>query len=271
MSPSTRLSADDIEKATKAFAADGYVVFRNVVSKDKLTELRDRIFAAYEAEKASGRLFDGGGGISGHLNCFPGAESRFVKDELDAAGIMDFVRAAFPRNLTPMNAGCNLNLPGSVAQHYHSDSTFRQDFIVVNIAVVDTDLVNGAIDVLPSTHKKFYKFWRYALERAYTRTTRLPMQQGDVLVRVSTLWHRGMPNRSQTARPMLGFTFGERGGHYLNGDDPFGFNGGKVKFLPNWYKTTPLGRLRERTFVTAPITYSAYRFVSSLVDGDKGY
>ena len=31
-----------------------------------------------------------------------------------------------------------------------------------------------------------------------------------------------------------------------------------------------LGRLRERMFVTAPITYSAYRFVRSLY-GNKGY
>jgi len=31
-----------------------------------------------------------------------------------------------------------------------------------------------------------------------------------------------------------------------------------------------VGQLRERTFVAAPITYSAYRFVRSLV-GNKGY
>ena len=52
--------------------------------------------------------------------------------------------------------------------------------------------------------------------------------------------------------------------------DPFAQEGGKIVFRRNWYQPTPLGRLRERTFVTAPITYSAYRFVTSLY-GTKGY
>ena len=45
---------------------------------------------------------------------------------------------------------------------------------------------------------------------------------------------------------------------------------GKIRFYPNWYQPTTLGRLRERTFVTAPVTYSAYRFARSLY-GNKGY
>ena len=73
----------------------------------------------------------------------------------------------------------NFNLPGSVAQHYHTDGLYTEEFLICNIAVVDTDLVNGALDVLPGTHQRFYKFWRYALERKYRLTTRLPMQRGD--------------------------------------------------------------------------------------------
>ena len=57
----------------------------------------------------------------------------------------------------------NFNLPGSVAQHYHMDGLYPEEFLICNIAVVDTDLVNGAIDVLPGTNREFYKFWRYAL------------------------------------------------------------------------------------------------------------
>jgi len=81
------------------------------------------------------------------------------------------------------------------------------------------------------------------------------------------LWHRGMPNKSASPRPMLAFTFGEK---VAPKGDPFATNGGKISFDPNWFKPTTLGRLREKTFVTAPITYSAYRFVRSLA-GAKGY
>jgi hypothetical protein len=161
----------------------------------------------------------------------------------------------------------NYNLPGSVAQHYHSDGLYTEEFLICNVAVVDTDLDNGAIDVLPGTHRRFYKFWRYAVERKYRLTTRVPLRCGDVILRKSTVWHRGMPNHTATPRPMMAITFGEDG---APDGDPFAVNDGAPYFFPNWYAPTRLGRLRERAYVAAPITYSAYRFVRSLY-GNKGY
>ena len=57
------------------------------------------------------------------------------------------------------------------------------------------------IDVLPGTHRRFYKFWRYAVERKYRLSTRVCLEQGDVVLRMSTLWHRGMPNKTANASP----------------------------------------------------------------------
>jgi hypothetical protein len=37
-------------------------------------------------------------------------------------------------------------------------------------------------------------------------------------------------------------------------------------FLPNWFKLTPMGRLRERLFVKVPAAYAALRLARSLVD-----
>ncbi len=66
---------------------------------------------------------------------------------------------------------------------------------------------------------------------------------------------------------MMAITFGE----VEDTDaDPFSVNDGRIVFYPNWYNTSRLGQLRERTFVAAPITYSAYRFARSLY-GNKGY
>ena len=48
-------------------------------------------------------------------------------------------------------------------------------------------------------------------------------------------------------------------------------NGGKIEFYENWYRPTRLGRLRERTFVAAPITYDAYRLVDSILAPKKLY
>jgi hypothetical protein len=260
----TTLSVDEF---CAAMDADGYVVIRDVVSPDELGRLAADLTAEYEALKQSGRLFRGGGSLSGHLNCFPGAQTRFVWEQLRDAGIQDLVRALRPDIADSVRATMNFNLPGSVAQHYHTDGLYTKDFIICNVAVVDTDLRNGAIDLLPGTHREFYKFWRYAAHRLYRRSTRVPARQGDVIVRRSTVWHRGMPNFSPSPRPMMAITFGEM--EDLDAD-PFLVNGGQPEFFPNWYNTNRLGQLREKTFVKAPITYSAWRFARSLY-GNKGY
>ena len=181
--------------------------------------------------------------------------------------MVDAIHTLRPNSSNAVRATLNFNLPNSVAQHYHIDGLYTDDFLICNVAVVDTDLVNGAIDILPGTNRQFYKFWQYALQRKYRLTTRIPMRRGDVLIRKSTVWHRGMPNNSATARPMMSLTFGEAS---APDGDPFLVHDGKMFFYPNWFNTSRLGRLRERTFVAAPLSYSAYRFVKSL-RGNKGY
>jgi ectoine hydroxylase-related dioxygenase (phytanoyl-CoA dioxygenase family) len=259
-------SNSELSTFRQTYADQGYLVFKNIVPKDELARLKQQIFDAFEESARGGSLFSGGGQISGHLNCFPGVGSRFAYEALEERGIIEVIKQVYQKSMA-LRVSSNFNMPKSVAQHYHMDGVFTEDFMIANVAVIDTDLVNGAIDVLPGTHKRFYEFWRYAMQRAYRRTTRLPLAAGDVLVRTSRLWHRGMPNKSASPRPMLAFTFGE---NVAPKGDPFAVNDGKISFDPNWFKPTPLGRLREKTFVTAPITYSAYRFVRSLA-GLKGY
>ena len=69
------------------------------------------------------------------------------------------------------------------------------------------------------------------------------MKQGDVLVRISNVWHRGMPNHTAVARPMLAFTC-EDGGTTL--DDPFKVEDGGIVFRQNWYKPSLFGTNEHR-------------------------
>lgn len=263
----TPRSNRDIEEFRSGLDDDGFVVVRDVVSKERLAGLNQNLLDQFARAQADGELFEGGGSLTGHLNCFPGEQSRFAWDDLVARGIVDLVHEVRPDIADSVRATLNFNLPGSVAQHYHMDGLYTKDFLICNIAVVDTDVVNGALDVLPGTNREWYKFWRYALERKYQLTTRVPLAQGDVIVRKSTLWHRGMPNESTLARPMMAITFGEVDDTEA---DPFMVNDGIPFFFPNWYRTSRLGQLREHTFVAAPLTYSIWRFARSLY-GNKGY
>jgi ectoine hydroxylase-related dioxygenase (phytanoyl-CoA dioxygenase family) len=256
ISPSTL----DVDRLSEEISERGYTVIPGVVSRGPLDHLVDQLADAY----ARADKFNGGGSITGHLNCFPGRDAEFAYDELVESGIIDAILRMRAGRNNAVRGTLNYNLPGSVPQHYHMDGLYVEDFLICNVAVVDTTTRNGAIDLLPGTNRTFLPFWKYSLERAYRLSTRIEMQQGDVLLRKSNLWHRGMPNKTSVPRPMLSVTFGEVSAPE---SDPFG---GEIRFYPNWYSTSRLGIVRERAFVAAPKSYSAYRFVKSLT-GNRGY
>lgn len=266
-SPRSFQAPFDFAELKRAFATDGYLVLRGGVSKAELESVEQKLRGEFQSWKSSKDAFRGGGLMSGHLNCYPGVLARGVVNELRDKGIFELGQSLLPTDPKAFRVGCNFNLPGSVEQHYHVDGAFLEAFLIVNVAVVDTDIQNGAIDIIPETHKRFYKYWEFAAGRVYRGTTRVCMSKGDVLIRPSTLWHRGMPNMSNNARPMLAVTLGEKG---VSNEDPFAYADGRVEFQMNWFRPSLLGRLRERTTVAAPFTYSAYRFARSLF-GNKGY
>jgi hypothetical protein len=256
------LIPQQIDELVRTFASDGYLVLPNVVPKAQLDQHRDALLAEFERQKRAGELFSGGGMVSGHLNCFPGAASRFVHESLRESGVLELVQRLSTRPLRMPNVGCNLNLPGSSAQNIHIDGYAADAFMIVNVAPLDIDIANGAIELCPRSHLQDRKYWEFVLARL--PCVRVPMSKGDVMIRTSALWHRGMPNRTKAIRPMLGFTW-EDGGSAL--DDSFSAHEGKMRFFPNRYTPDFAGMLRERAFTTLPALGSGYRFVRSMLDG----
>jgi hypothetical protein len=255
------LDSGSVDAHRRRFDQEGYLYLENVVDRAKLAALSRAVIEQWRSDVAGGLMFTGGGNVSGHLNCFPGEASRFVFEALDAGGVLGLARSLSPARLGLPNIGCNLNLPGSNPQNEHVDGYAATPFLVVNVAAVDTDLTNGAMEIIPGTHRRSYKYWEIALQRSNRR--RVSMKQGDVVIRTSTLWHRGMPNLSPHPRPMLAFTW-EDGGSSL--DDPYSVHGGRIKFLPNRYHTDWRGRLMERALVAAPRVGTAYRMARSLFE-----
>ncbi|MEY4510802.1 MAG: hypothetical protein RLZZ450_2924 [Pseudomonadota bacterium] len=254
------LTSEQREDVRRAVACDGYAILRNIVPRPRMQQLRDELHAEFGRARASGELFSGGGTISGHLNCFPGAQSRFVYDTLQEREVIGLVRQISPQATRMPNIGCNFNLPGSSAQNNHIDGYASTAFMIVNVAVVDTTVRNGALELTPGSHLKEYRYHEFVLARRPAR--RIEMNVGDVLIRSSALWHRGMPNKSHAVRPMLGFTW-EEGGSEL--EDSYTVHDGKIRFLPNRYTLDLAGRVRERAFAALPALGSSYLFVRSLL------
>ncbi len=65
--------------------------------KDQLADLSRKVLAEYERQKRGGAMFDGGGTMAGHLNCYPGESSRFAYEALRDQGILDVVAAVAPK------------------------------------------------------------------------------------------------------------------------------------------------------------------------------
>lgn len=242
----------------ETYARDGYLILEGVVPEARLAELYRSLLKTFDSELRAGRLFNGGGLISGHLNCFPGAESRFVYDTLLERGVIDLVRALAPAAVRLPNVGCNMNLPGSHPQNVHMDGYAATPFPIVNIAAVDTDLGNGAMEMMPGTQQKAYKYWELVLDQP--PAIRPALKRGDIVIRSSMLWHRGMPNLSARPRPMLALTWEDGGSQEA---DPYALHGGRISFFPNRYEPTAFGRLKERAFIAAPSLNSTLRFVRS--------
>ncbi len=122
------LSIDDVEQLQDSLEQEGYAVIRDVVSKERLTEFGAMLASDYERAKASDMLFKGGGSLSGHLNCFPGEQSRFIYDEIRDYGIVEVARAIDPVKAEIVRPTLNYNLPQSVAQFCHMDGLFTDPF-----------------------------------------------------------------------------------------------------------------------------------------------
>src|SRR6187549_2198428 len=159
--PSTtapRATSFDAAQLKPKFDEEGYVVLPGVVSRSELQSVRERLDDEFARWKSSSAAFRGGGVLSGHLNCYPGGLARGVLDELTAKGVLGLGQQLLATSPRQVRMGCNFNLPGSVPQHWHMDGIYLERFLIVNVCVVDTDLNNGAISLVPKTHKRFYKF-----------------------------------------------------------------------------------------------------------------
>jgi ectoine hydroxylase-related dioxygenase (phytanoyl-CoA dioxygenase family) len=111
----------------------------------------------------------------------------------------------------------NTNTPGSTQQNLHMDTghlwpnlnpSHPTASVVVNIPMIDVTEERGAIELWPGTHlagdvsRRLDEVTEEA-QRKVRPPVRGTTQKGDVLIRDMRLWHRGVPNLSDTHRHMI--------------------------------------------------------------------
>ena len=182
--------------------ADGYVVLRGLLPADAARRYGAAILAEHARLSEAGWSFTGGGHIEGHLNIIPGGAGLELVEAAQQAGLAELISslAGEPMHLVRM-AG-NLAMAKCHSQNFHPDTTLAEQTWVANIALVPTSPANGAMALIPGTQLLGENYAKFRAARLLDKAEQPTMEPGDILLRLSSVWHRGTHNPSAQARPM---------------------------------------------------------------------
>ena len=215
------LAPANLERACAALIDDGVVVLEQVIDAGPLDALKERM------DRDSAELLEfcasvgGNPRDRGHLQQGPPPVLEFVPSQLVANTYAAQVLSA----VLGSGAYCefyngNTNCPGSVRQQLHLDAAHVDPLasvaaptrgVVLNVVPQDVDEHNGAVELWPGSHRVVVptpvRARAIAARRRVTPPVRGAMRKGDILLRDSRLWHRGVPNKSTEYRHMIGLVF----------------------------------------------------------------
>jgi len=208
-----QLAPEKMAIAIQAMAEDGVVALRQAIDVVPVDELGAKMLAdlARYAELAEiDNNFQGVRPPPLHPFLFP----ELVFNEPAIA----ISRAILGTGATLTSYGANTAFVGSQMQQVHADAVPPQPnpcapctLLVINIPLVDMTEANGATIYWPGTHQdgRLHSGNRFPTEamiaewQAKRPAERVLAQRGDLVIRDMRIWHGGMPNYTQTHRPML--------------------------------------------------------------------
>ncbi len=214
------LQSKNLKEAVRAVQDEGYVVLNDVIDHEHINEIQSKMLDDVPAIMAMPEppyQF-----TRGHIQHDPPPFDPYLFRDVVCNDIVvtithmilgDGVRNTFYSG--------NTNLPGSVRQPVHVDQghlwpgqeqAHPASMLVVNVPVVDMTAHNGSIELWPESHldPTVCRGDSIRVPEAKVRermSIHKPFQPeillGGVLIRDMRLWHRGVPNHSDTPRPMI--------------------------------------------------------------------
>ncbi len=265
------LTETHLQSAVEALAQDGFVVLANVVSPESIRVLREKMLddVSRFMERDNAPFNWNKGNVQQDPPPFPPYLFRDVLLNDLAISVTQTVLGKGVKN--DFYSG-NTAVKSDQRQPVHTDS--GQLFpnlkeatppysLVVNVPLVDFSPENGATEIWPGTHLDTsrvigndLKVTSEMLEkwREKTAPIQAEMKAGSILIRDVRLWHAGMPNYTDTPRPMIAMI------HWIGW-----WNTGKLKFpqgTEDFFRKSNLHTCAE--FVEGEIDYlhapSAYEY-----------
>ncbi|MEM7334731.1 MAG: phytanoyl-CoA dioxygenase family protein [Chloroflexota bacterium] len=229
------LSSDKLQKIKQSFETDGYAVVSRFISPetcDLLTKAvhEDVDLIRQKDEMTTHEQRTG----KGHLQLGLRRYAPFVKSELVANPLIESVVA------TLLGKGAwlgfysgNVNTPGSGYQPLHYDRPYAWKTeeeataagqpwppptitLSCSVALFDITEEGGATEIYPGTHKETaVSSWPRGerveyhpdLIAQWGPPDRMEIPAGGICFRDPRMWHRGVPNHKDRARPMIALTY----------------------------------------------------------------
>lgn len=186
----------------------GWVILHDIVDKDLITQLREKIDDAYSVCRSiqiKNDIAENTDGTVHHLLCFEGPFLDFLKHNYCGDIISGFFKSPYILN----TYGGVINLPNkaSYVANIHRDiRTFYNVPMMMNMLVIldDFTLENGATYLLSGSHLKDEK---PETDFFYRNSVRALAKAGSILLFDSLTWHAAGLNTTHTPRKALTLAF----------------------------------------------------------------
>ncbi|GDX40753.1 hypothetical protein LBMAG21_10450 [Armatimonadota bacterium] len=216
------MSPKNLALAVRTLNDVGYVVLEEILPLDWVENARAQCDADIAEFVANELTPETNAERAGHVSMLAPMHAPYT----DAIAVenpfaLQVMEAAMGKNIYCMFYNTNTAYPGSMYQRLHRDiylpfpeldHPLPAYMVVVNIPLIDFTLENGSTEVYPGTHHITDidpEDSQKLLERAqYLPATRTNVKAGSLVVRDMRMWHRGMPNPSDTVRTMLAIVYG---------------------------------------------------------------
>jgi hypothetical protein len=206
-----RLGEDKVAAAAQAILDQGYVVLGGAVDPATLAATKSKLDADTLAMLRRAGVEASPGHISQPM---PRSPDHVFADVVANPLLIQVTARLLGDGLHNHFYNCNTNMPGSDRQALHRDAPYLWPdpihpviSVVINIAPVAVDEVNGAIELWPGTHRILGSTgvgeMAEAERRAVVPPVRVVTAKGDAVLRDPRLWHRGMPNLGTEPRHMI--------------------------------------------------------------------
>ncbi len=248
------------------FKENGYIQLNNIIKQDnEFNRLSQEIIKETNVyfQKNLADIKKLGGYLTGNLELLPDKKIKDIWNILCNEEFKKKFEFLTEKKISDLNIKYtgNIVLPKKGYQHFHTDGPLKSNRLIVNVAIHQINKTNAPTEIVPSTHNRKIKFWKFYLYEFFKKKKFVEMNIGDVLIRNHSIWHRGTKNKSDNLRILLFFLLTEK-----SADPNFKQTINKNLLIgENQFKSSYKQKVKELISIYLAPVYIFYRIISSLI------